>query len=182
MWDVPDPIPLNNSWNSRPFNFTRNGMRVCTVLVSPWVPKGVVEHAANAPNGGGYEHTSIFNTLRNMWGFPNEPLSARQAWAAPYDHLLSLSAPRTDCPESLPLPPEHSDKRAAEVLAQIMDKEPNGLQKELFLVVEGLHGRDGSGVEDFTTQQALGRHVRKEMAAFFAKKRTDRVEGKVQLK
>jgi phospholipase C len=181
MWDVPDPLPLNNSWNSRPFNFTRNGMRVCTVLVSPWVQKGLVVHEANAPNGGGYEHTSIFNTLRNIWGFPNEPLSARQAWAAPYDHLLNLTAPRTDCPETLPIPTEHSEERAASVLAEIMEKKPNGLQREFYLIVEGLHGRDGSGFERFTSQRALGQHVRQEMAAFFAKKRAEKDSAKVKL-
>ena len=174
MWNVPNPIPINDTWNKKPFNFTRNGMRVCTVLVSPWVQKGLVEHEAKAPNGAGYEHTSIFNTLRNLWGFPDEPLSARQAWAAPYDHLLNLTAPRTDCPMTLPIPSEHSDERYAELLDQVMKKKPNGLQRDFYLMTEGLHGRDGSGFERFKTQQEIGVYVREQYAAFFEKKRKEK--------
>ena len=67
------------------FSFDRLGVRVPTVLISPWVGKGVVEHAGQN-NGGEYSHTSILNFLSELWGL--EKLTPRVEWSATFEHLL----------------------------------------------------------------------------------------------
>jgi hypothetical protein len=45
-----------------------------------------------------YDLTSIIATARKLLGLPPTPLTRRDSWAATFDHLLSLDAPREDCP------------------------------------------------------------------------------------
>jgi phospholipase C len=84
------------------FGFERLGVRVPTVLISPWVPKGYVEHAGSN-NGGEYTHTSILNFLSELWGIPK--LTPRVSWSATFEHLF-LDKKRSDCdsPKTLPNP------------------------------------------------------------------------------
>eukprot|EP00050_Salpingoeca_kvevrii_P006263 m.288336 g.288336 ORF g.288336 m.288336 type:complete len:486 (+) comp11952_c0_seq1:1207-2664(+) len=96
---VPNPDGLVST--DPPFNFTRLGVRVPCVLVSPWIPKGTVMHA---PVSGQFEHSSIIRTVFELFDVPGH-LTKRDAWAAPFSQVLSLDKPRTDCPESLPSPP-----------------------------------------------------------------------------
>ncbi|KAK3369501.1 phosphatidylglycerol specific phospholipase [Lasiosphaeria ovina] len=81
--------------------FNRLGGRVPTLLVSPWVAKGLVEQkAANAAgNTVSYSATSILNTLGLLWGFA--PYNPRVAAAPPFDHLIRATL-RTDAPLTLP--------------------------------------------------------------------------------
>eukprot|EP00158_Paraphelidium_tribonemae_P000407 Partr_v1_DN22123_c0_g2_i1_m35841 putative Phosphoesterase family len=53
----PDGIPCRDCSHT-PLNFTRLGIRVPTVLVSPWIPAGTVVHAPPSP-GSFYDSTSI---------------------------------------------------------------------------------------------------------------------------
>jgi phospholipase C len=152
----PNPDGKNATDDMIPFNFTREGLRVCSVLVSPLVKKGTVVHEAPEAQ---YEHSSIFRTLQNLWGFEEPPLTKRQAWAAPYDDVLSLSTPRTDCPTTIPVPSEAAGRREA-VHDEQRKKKPNGLQREIYRMVEGLHGRDGQDADRFQTQEEIGDHVR----------------------
>lgn len=187
----PDPVPNPdgiNAWDiDYPFNFTRAGLRVCSLLVSPWVKKGTVVHGPNMSSPlerisnfideptaepSAYEHTSIFKTLRNLWGLPNAPLSKRQAWAAPYDWVLGTQdAPRTDCPTSVPVPPVHSEKRFKMIHNIIRKKRPNGLQRGFYRMIESLYGRDGSDEGRFTTQEAMGEYVQEMQRQFLSKAR-----------
>jgi phospholipase C len=169
------PMPVSTDDQSA-FNWTRLGLRVCTVLVSPWVEKGSV---IGRPTGtsSSYTHTSIFNTLRNLWNFPNKPLSARQAWAAPYDWVLKQrQTPRTDCPTSIPTPKMSATERAREAQRQATQP-PSDLHIEFYHVIEGMHGRDGSGVERFKTEGELGAHVRAEVEKFMQKKAPARLRN-----
>ncbi|KAJ3260665.1 hypothetical protein HK103_000297 [Boothiomyces macroporosus] len=78
------------------FDFTRLGVRVPTLLISPWVGKGVVEHQAQT---GAYTHTSIPKFLSSLWNLDaNKPLTPRVAWSASIDHLI-LDSPRNDKPK-----------------------------------------------------------------------------------
>jgi phospholipase C len=185
----PDPVPNPdgiNAWDSKyPFNFTRGGLRVCSVLVSPWVKKGLVVHGPNVSSPlerisneideptaepPVYEHTSMFKTLRNIFGFPNEPLTKRQAWAAPYDWVLATEEqPRTDCPTSIPVPAAHTEERFKAVHAEMRKKRPNGLQRGFYRMVESLHGRDGSDEGRFQTQEEMGEYVKAEHAKYLAR-------------
>jgi phospholipase C len=68
------------------FTFDRSGYRVPAIIVSPWVGEGIViddEH----------RHTSLIATLRKVWGI-GDAFTARDAAAAPFDHLLSRTSPR----------------------------------------------------------------------------------------
>ena len=84
------------------FAFDRLGVRVPTLLISPWVPKGYIEKKGTN-NGQEYTHTSILNFLSVLWGV--EPLTPRVAWSPTFEHLI-LSSPRpdSDSPTQLPDP------------------------------------------------------------------------------
>src|SRR5207248_10101136 len=72
--------------------FTRFGVRVPAVLVSPLITAGTV---VRAPDGSvPFDHTSILKTVEERWKLP--PLSARDAVAPGPGDVLSLAAPRTD--------------------------------------------------------------------------------------
>jgi phospholipase C len=76
------------------FDFTRFGVRVPAVLVSPLVPAGTV---FRAPAGSTpLDHTSILKTVERRWGLP--ALTARDAAAPDFGSVLSLASPRTDDP------------------------------------------------------------------------------------
>lgn len=99
---VPNPDGLNSV--SPPFDFKRLGIRVPTILISPWVDAAVI-HAptVNKPTATSqFEHTSLIASLTRLWNL-NGPLTKRDAWAAPWDYLLhTRNTPRTDCPKTLP--------------------------------------------------------------------------------
>jgi phospholipase C len=82
------------------FDFKRLGVRVPTLMISPWMPRGVIEHAGSN-FGEEYSHTSIINTLASVWGL--ERLTPRSAWSATFEHLVTEEL-RTDTPATLPQP------------------------------------------------------------------------------
>lgn len=79
------------------FDFTRLGVRVPTLLISPWVGKGNIEHAGSN-NGGEYTHTSILGFLQALWGL--DTLTPRVAWSSTFEHLITDTL-RTDTPAQL---------------------------------------------------------------------------------
>lgn len=170
--NIPNPDGKDSTDDFVKFNFTREGIRVCSVLVSPLVEKGTVIHEASQ---GQYEHGSIFRTLQNVFGFDEPPLTKRQAWAAPFDHVLSRSEPRGDCPASIPTP-EDAPERHRAVLDEQRRRQPNGLQRELYRMVEGLHGRDGRDASRFASQEEMGAHVRRMHELYRAAQRA-KVDG-----
>ncbi|PQE08487.1 phosphatidylglycerol specific phospholipase protein [Rutstroemia sp. NJR-2017a BBW] len=82
------------------FDFKRLGIRVPTLLISPWVGKGIVENKGRN-NGGEYTHTSILNFLGELWGLA--PLTPRVSWSATFEHLIT-SKYRSNTPATLPNP------------------------------------------------------------------------------
>lgn len=85
------------------FNFDRLGLRIPTLLISPWVDHTVVhDPEGHRPFANSkFEHSSFIHTLRRMLNL-NEPLTLRDAWAAPFDYLFTRTTPRTDTPAKLP--------------------------------------------------------------------------------
>ena len=74
------------------FDFTRFGVRVPTVLISPLIAPGTVYRA---PAGGTpLDHTSILKTVEQRWGLP--ALTARDAAAPAFGDVLTLATARTD--------------------------------------------------------------------------------------
>jgi phospholipase C len=80
------------------FDFTRLGIRVPTLVISPWVGKGVVENKGSN-QGGEYSHTSILAFLAKLWDL--DILTPRVAWSATWEHLISDYF-REDTPSTLP--------------------------------------------------------------------------------
>jgi phospholipase C len=76
------------------FDFTRFGVRVPTVLVSPWIQAGTVFRAPET--GTPLDHTSILKTVEVLWGVPS--LTARDAAAPDVSAVFTCTQPRTDNP------------------------------------------------------------------------------------
>ena len=104
---VPPPggaTPPDNSAGEFGFDFTRFGVRVPAVLVSPWVSPGTVFRApAGSPP---LDHTSILATIEHRFGLP--ALTARDAAAADLGGALTETTARTDDPLAGVSPPAAS--------------------------------------------------------------------------
>jgi phospholipase C len=88
--------------NGHGFRFDRLGVRVPTVIVSPWVPDvRSPERTCNLVDNTLYDHTSLLATVERLFGLP--ALTARDAAANDFLHLLSAETPR-DAPRTLPPP------------------------------------------------------------------------------
>jgi phospholipase C len=88
------------------FDFTRFGVRVPAVFVSPLIPEGTILHA---PGDGRppFDHTSIIATLRARFGIG--ALGKRDAAAPDVGSILTLQMPRTDDPLAAIEPPTAAD-------------------------------------------------------------------------
>ena len=94
----PAPSPDASVSVNPSFAFTRYGVRVPAIIVSPWASNGVCDDV--------YDHTSILATLEKRFGLA--PLTARDAAANPLDGCLTSPVPRlttAQAPRTLPLAP-----------------------------------------------------------------------------
>jgi phospholipase C len=82
------------------FDFKRLGVRVPTLLISPWVGQGVIE-GKGSNNGGEYTHTSILGFLQELWGL--DTLTPRVAYSSTFEHLITNRF-RDDAISELPQP------------------------------------------------------------------------------
>lgn len=89
--------PPDDITSPKGFGFNRFGVRVPTILVSPWVAAGTV---FRSPTAVPFDHTSVIATVMKWAGLDptSGVLGARVAAAASVDSALTLSAPRTDLP------------------------------------------------------------------------------------
>ena len=108
------------------FYFNRFGVRVPTIVVSPYVKPGTVFRSPNpqGPNYVPYDHTSILATLRDWLPIPASAMlpSARIAAAPNLAQLLTLSSP---APKPVITPPAKAPSSTP------MDLPLNDLQKSL---------------------------------------------------
>jgi phospholipase C len=74
------------------FDFTRFGVRIPALLISPRIPAGTVFRTKS----GTIDHTSVLKTIELRWGVP--PLTARDKAAPDLGDVLTLAKPRTDDP------------------------------------------------------------------------------------
>lgn len=135
--DIPPPGDGETSY-PEDFAFDRLGMRVPTLLISPWIPKGTVmseppESAKPAYNSE-YEFTSIMASARRLLGMPNTSLTNRDAWSATFDHVISDTF--RDSPVQLPSAPmpEPAD------IAREADEPINDLQGDIMSALARLEG------------------------------------------
>ena len=92
----PDDIKAPNG-----FGFDRLGVRIPTVVVSPWIEKGsVIHNVTNGPTATSqYEGTSNIATANRLFGLDHY-LGERHKWSATFDHIfLERDSPRMDAPE-----------------------------------------------------------------------------------
>ncbi|HST67191.1 MAG TPA: alkaline phosphatase family protein [Mycobacteriales bacterium] len=85
---VTDPVNDHHG-----FDFSQLGTRIPAVVCSPWIPRNVIDHRP-------YEHASVPATVERLWGLP--AMTGRDAHVRSLADLLTLAAPRTDAPETLP--------------------------------------------------------------------------------
>ncbi len=97
------PNPDGKVGINPPFDFTRLGVRVPAILISPWVEKGRIDSTL-------YEHASLPATVRTLFGLP-EALTARDRAAHTFEKNFSRSTARTDAPMKLPVPGEPDEIR-----------------------------------------------------------------------
>ncbi len=103
------------------FGFTRYGMRVPAVIVSPYVVKGDVIHDV-------FDHSSIPATLRALFDLP-EPLTQRDGGANTLTRALKLDQPREVDLKTIPRTPDTQAAWNAGALAEteiMNEKEING--------------------------------------------------------
>jgi hypothetical protein len=122
------------------FAFDRLGVRVPTIMVSPWIKKGTVVHGAPKDqlptDTSEYEASSVYATVKKMWNLDSDFLTKRDEWASTFEHIFDeLEAPRTDCPLAAPDAP-------AVHLAQDMDAEVEDLQRNWIDLISGLVGEN----------------------------------------
>jgi phospholipase C len=87
---VPPPAATPPDGYTSQFGFDRYGLRVPSIVVSPFVPPGPVHTL--------FDHSSIPATLAVLFGLPGF-LTARDAAANTFHGLASLPAARTDVPD-----------------------------------------------------------------------------------
>jgi phospholipase C len=86
---------VTSSYVQHGFTFDVLGVRVPALVISPLIPRGVIDHTQ-------YDHTSMLATVERLLGTRN--LTNRDKTANDLLHLLSLAQPRADTPTSLPPP------------------------------------------------------------------------------
>lgn len=150
----PLAVPPDNTC-PQPFGFDRYGVRVPTVLVSPYIRPGTILRVA--PDGGlphngppyPYDHTSIVATLRKCFNL-GAPLTNRDAAAPDVESVLNLDTPDNNGPATVtPLP--YSVTEAD--LQYALNAPMNDLQKALHEAAAYLPLLDG--VEKAEHRQAL---------------------------
>jgi phospholipase C len=116
------PPDAASSPGEQGFGFDRFGVRVPTILVSPYITAGTV---FRSPTAVPYDHTSILATLRDWLSIPDAAMlpSARIRAAPTFEAVLTLSTPRTDIPQISPLNLPTTQVSVAQA--------PNDLQKSL---------------------------------------------------
>jgi phospholipase C len=92
---VPADQPKWPSNNQSGFPFNLYGVRVPSVVVSPWIP-------ANLFDPRTYDHTTVLATVERLYGIP--PMTQRDRKAADLRSLGTLPSPRQDAPRELPQP------------------------------------------------------------------------------
>eukprot|EP00602_Paraphysomonas_sp_CaronLab_P006374 CAMPEP_0185027458 /NCGR_PEP_ID=MMETSP1103-20130426/12521_1 /TAXON_ID=36769 /ORGANISM="Paraphysomonas bandaiensis, Strain Caron Lab Isolate" /LENGTH=447 /DNA_ID=CAMNT_0027561465 /DNA_START=156 /DNA_END=1499 /DNA_ORIENTATION=+ len=170
------PNPDGKNATDDPFDFTRLGVRVPSVVVSPWVKKGTVVHSK--PQGEGqYEHASIISTVVHKLFQPIEGhekpeyLTARDQWAATFEWLFDeLDEPRVDCPTTLPEIPSHRELFPGTLPELNGQQKVTELQREFLAVAAGASNDrnfDYGATEKWTELDAA-KYVEDRMKIFFS--------------
>jgi phospholipase C len=147
------PNPDGKVATDDPFDFKRLGVRVPTVIVSPFIEKGSVFPAApstrdeNNQTSSQYEHSSIVATVIHKLfqpaeGYPEpEYLTKRDEWAKTFEDVFNYDlGARKDCVSNLPDIFSHK-LHFPETLPHSEGREfLTDLQEELLVMLAGVVG------------------------------------------
>jgi phospholipase C len=161
---VPPPtgaVPPDSSAGEFGFDFTRFGVRVPAVLVSPLIAPGTVFRPSGTVP---LDHTSILKTVETRWGLP--PLTARDAAAPDVGDVLTLTQPRTDDPlagiivpkSAVANPVAGTPSHIQQVYAQLVSELP----------VNDIEGQTHSAMPTLTTEQDYHDYISSRSAAWTA--------------
>jgi len=104
---VPPPVAVSPDGRvatdvDPPFNFTRYGIRIPAVLVSPYIAKGSVSNRPDPGSLSQYSHSSLPHTMREQFSPSYPPYNNREAISLTFEGMVNLDYPREDCPTKLP--------------------------------------------------------------------------------
>jgi phospholipase C len=154
-------VPPDNCAGEFGFDFTRFGVRVPTVLVSPLITAGTVFRTTGTVP---LDHTSILKTVENRWGL--SPLTARDAAAPDVGDALTLTQPRTDDPlagvtvptSAAPNPVAGTPSHIQQTYAQLVSALP----------VNDTQGQTHAAMPALTTEQDYHDYIASRSAAWTA--------------
>lgn len=156
-WGAATPDQKSNP-GAMGFTFNRFGVRVPTILVSPWIQAGTVFRSDSSTP---YDHTSMLATLRDWLQVPADKMltSARIAAAPTLAHVLTLSEARSDLPV---IPPPAGEVKATETF-----RPPNHIQQSLVSAYAVQQKEDPQATLDKmkTRQDAIDYFKRKQAAS-----------------
>jgi phospholipase C len=141
------------------FDFTRFGLRVPAVLVSPLIAAGTVFRGS-----GPIDHTSVLKTIAERWG--TEPLTDRDRAAASLGDVVTLAKPRTDDPLNGVLPPVSSQAHPNSCRPTKLDRIHAALVSALPVRNEQGHYPEDRPVPTFASASELGDFIRDRTAAW----------------
>jgi phospholipase C len=164
---VPPPsgaVPPDTSTDTKfGFDFTRFGVRVPAVLVSPLIAPGTVFRPSGTVP---LDHTSILKTVETRWGLP--ALTARDAAAPDVGDVLTLAQPRTDDPlagvtvpsSTTPNPVAGTPSHLQQVMAQLVSALP----------VNDTQGQTHAAMSALATERDYHDYIRSRSAAWTAQR------------
>eukprot|EP01088_Endostelium_zonatum_P017720 TRINITY_DN536_c0_g1_i1.p1 TRINITY_DN536_c0_g1~~TRINITY_DN536_c0_g1_i1.p1 ORF type:complete len:540 (+),score=150.31 TRINITY_DN536_c0_g1_i1:60-1622(+) len=167
--NIPAPDDHKPPKDNDPFNFTRLGVRVPMIMVSPWIEKGSVVHE---PKTAHYDHTSFAATLKKVWGLQGGFLTKRDAWAATFEEVLmqrNVARSEEECIKEIIVRDDKvEDWRRWEVSEKMSEQEKqmmegktgvrrdevlSGLQRDVIAVARGVLGEERKIEEELKTEQ-----------------------------
>ena len=149
--------PGDGSVGENGFDFTRFGVRVPAVLVSPLIPAGTVFRAA-----GRIDHTSVLKTIHERWG--TAALTKRDQAAASLGDVLSLKQARQDDPLQGVLPPVAAVHHPASSTPSRIDK--LHAARVAALPIRNEQGHFEEAAPTFGSTAELGNFIRDRSAAW----------------
>jgi phospholipase C len=155
-WGAVTPDASIGEWG---FDFTRFGVRIPALLISPRIAAGTVFRAKR----GTIDHTSVLKTIELRWKL--DPLTARDKAAPDLGDVLTLATPRTDDPlKGVQIPVSsisHPNKSQPSVIDKIH------ASKVTHLPLRNVQGTyDHHRPPDLSTSAAVGDYIQARTAAW----------------
>lgn len=140
------------------FDFTRFGVRIPALLISPRIKAGTVFRAKK----GEIDHTSVLKTLAERWKL--KPLTKRDAAAPSLGDVLTLSKPRTDDPLKGVVVPNSNANHPHSQQPSTLDR--LHAERVSYLPVPNDYGSFEHTPPDLTTSAAVSDYIRARTAAW----------------